>query len=103
MSVSVFFVDAFLNLRQRIRQGWFDEHGQSLTDVQALKDHEIANVHDELDEDQMEQAVYCFEHVNFSPAGRRGVAGLNLPSLIFLCQLYTPNFPETSEIGRAHV
>ena len=44
----------------------------------------------------MEQAVYCFEHVDFSPAGHRGVAGLNLPSLIFLCQLYTPNFPETS-------
>lgn len=57
------------------------------TDVNAMND--------ECDEEQKEEAIYLFEHMKFTPSGRRGVASLNVPTLLFLCQVYLPDFDET--------
>ncbi len=49
---------------------------------------------DELTEEKMEDAVYCFEHVKFTLLGRHGVSGLPIPSLMFLCRLYITGFDD---------
>lgn len=75
-----------------MRQGWFDQSGCFITGAESTENHNPDVDDDELTEEQIEDAVYCFEHVKFTLSGRCGVSGLPIPSLMFLCQLYITGF-----------
>ena len=63
---------------------------------ESFAEQEHQEIFDDFEEEQKERAVYYFEHIKFSPSGRRGVASLPVQMLCFLCQIYVPGFAETS-------
>ncbi len=76
-----------------MKQGWFDESGHSNTGTEPIENHNSVD-DDNLAEEQIEDAVYCFEHMKFMLLGQHGVSGLPVPSLLFLCRLYIAGFSD---------